>query len=70
LILPNYATDQVVKGSLTFEERTALFYEAIGVSAGSLPKMPGVDVFNVYRDKYGDALRRWPNPSAAAHGGP
>ena len=57
-VAPSYAVDQDVEGSTQFEERTALFYEAIGMSSGSLPKTPGVgqSYFATYRDKDGQAF--------------
>jgi hypothetical protein len=58
VIPPDYAVEQDVGNSVQFEERTALFYEAIGMSAGSIPKTPGVGqaYFGLYRDKDGNAF--------------
>ncbi len=43
LIAPSsFVVDQDVGNSTQFEERTGLFYEAIGMSAGSIPTTPGV----------------------------
>jgi hypothetical protein len=58
VVAPWYAVDQDVDSSTQFEERTGLFYEAIGMSAGSIPKTPGVGqaYFSAYRDKDGHAF--------------
>lgn len=58
VVAPDYPVDQDVDGSTQFEERTALFYEAIGMSAGSIPRSPGVGqtYFAAYRDKDGRAF--------------
>jgi len=55
VIWPGIAVDQDVKDSTQFEERTGLFYEAIGMSAGSIPKTPGVGqtYLCAFRDKDG-----------------
>lgn len=53
-----YAIEQDIADSTQFEERTALFYEAIGMSAGSVPKTPGIgqSYLTAYRDAEGHAL--------------
>jgi hypothetical protein len=53
-----FAVEQDVEGSTQFEERTALFYEGIGMSAGSLPKTPGIgqSYLAAYRDAERHAL--------------
>jgi hypothetical protein len=58
LIAPWYAVEQDVENSTQFEERTALFYEGIGMSAGSIPKTPGIgqSYLTAYRDAKGHAL--------------
>ena len=58
VVPPWYAVDQDVDSSTQFEERTGLFYEAIGISAGAMPKTPGVGqaYFSAYRDKNGHAF--------------
>ena len=58
LIAPWYAVEQDVENSTQFEERTALFYEAIGMSAGSIPKTPGIgqSYLTAYRDAAGHAF--------------
>lgn len=55
VVPPDYDVEQDVGDSTQFEERTAIFYEAIGMSAGSIPKTPGVGqaYFSAYRDKDG-----------------
>jgi hypothetical protein len=55
VVPPDYDVEQDVGNSTQFEERTAIFYEAIGMSAGSIPKTPGVGqaYFSAYRDKDG-----------------
>jgi hypothetical protein len=58
VVSPDYAVDQDVTNSTQFEQRTALFYEAICMSAGSIPRTPGVGqaYFSAYRDKDGHAF--------------
>jgi len=58
VVPPWYAIDQDVENSTQLEERTALFYEAIGMSAGSIPRTPGVgqSYISVYRDGAGHAF--------------
>lgn len=58
LLSPSYAVDQDVENSTQFEERTALFYEGIGMSAGSIPKTPGIGqaYLTAYRDAQDHAL--------------
>jgi hypothetical protein len=58
VIPPWYAVDQDVENSTQFEERTALFYEGIGMSAGSITDTPGIgqSYLAVYRDAEGHAL--------------
>lgn len=53
-----FAVEQDVEDSTQFEERTTLFYEGIGMSAGSLPKTPGIgqSYLAAYRDAEGYAL--------------
>lgn len=58
VVPPSYIVDQDIGNSTQFEERSGLFYEAIGMSAGSIPKTPGVGqaYFSTYHDKDGHAL--------------
>ena len=58
VVSPSYIVDQDIGNSTQFEERSGLFYEAIGMSAGSIPKTPGVGqaYFSTYHDKDGHAL--------------
>ncbi len=58
LFSPSYAAEQDVENSTQFEERTALFYEGIGMSAGSMPKTPGNGqaYLTAYRDAKGHAF--------------
>jgi hypothetical protein len=58
VVTPWYAIDQDDEKSTQFEERTGLFYEAIGMSAGSIPKTAGVGqaYFAAYRDRDSQAL--------------
>ncbi len=58
VVAPWYAVDQDVDGSTQFEERTGMFYEAIGMSAGSITKTPGVGqtYLACYRDRDGHAF--------------
>jgi hypothetical protein len=58
VVPPDYVVDQDIGNSTQFEERTAVFYEAIGMSSGSIPKTPGVGqaYFSAYRDKNGNAF--------------
>jgi hypothetical protein len=58
LLSPSYAVEQDVENSTQFEERTALFYEGIGMSAGSVPKTPGIgqSYLSAYRDAKGHAF--------------
>jgi hypothetical protein len=58
LFSPSYAAEQDVENSTQFEERTALFYEGIGMSAGSMPKTPGIGqaYLTAYRDAKGHAF--------------
>jgi hypothetical protein len=53
-----FAVQQDVENSTQFEERTALFYEGIGMSSGSVPQTPGIGQFylTAYRDVKGHAL--------------
>ena len=55
---PSYAVEQDVENSTQFEERTALFYEGIGMSANAAPKAPGIGQFYLaaYRDAGGHAF--------------
>lgn len=58
LFSPSYSIDQDIEGSTQFEERTALFYEGIGMSSGSIPKTPGIGqaYLAAYRDAQGHAF--------------
>jgi hypothetical protein len=58
VVSPWIAVDQDVENTTQFEERTGLFYEAIGMSAGSITKTPGVGqtYLSAYHDKDGHAL--------------
>ena len=58
VVPPWYVVDQDVENSTQFEERTGLFYEAIGMSAGSIPRTPGIGqaYFSEYRDTNGNAF--------------
>ena len=58
LLSPEIAVDQDVEDSTQFEERTAIFYQGIGMSAGSIPKTPGIGqaYLTAYRDAQGHAL--------------
>lgn len=58
LIAPWYAVEQDVENSTQFEERTALFYEGIGMSANAAPKAPGIGQFYLaaYQDAEGHAF--------------
>lgn len=58
LLSPEIAVDQDVEDSTQFEERTGIFYQGIGMSAGSIPKTPGVGqaYLTAYRDAQGHAL--------------
>jgi len=58
IISPSYAVEQDVENSTQFEERTALFYEGIGISANAAPKAPGIGQFYLaaYRDAEGHAF--------------
>jgi hypothetical protein len=72
VVAPSYAVDQDIQNSTQFEERTALFYEAVGMSAASITQRPGVGqtYLGAYHDKNGNAfdgsktyrLRVPPNP--------
>lgn len=53
IIPPWYAVEQDVENSTQFDERTALFYEGIGMSANAAPKAPGIGQF--YLAAYQDA---------------
>lgn len=55
---PWYAIQQDVENSTQFEERTALLYEGIGISAGAITKTPGVgsSYLAAYRDARGHAF--------------
>lgn len=58
-IIPDwFAVEQDVEGSTQLEERTSLFYEGVGMSAGALPTTPGVgsSYLAAYRDSMGHAL--------------
>ncbi len=50
---PSFAVEQDVENSTQFEERTAIFYEAIGMSSGSILKTPGIG--QTYLAAYHDA---------------
>jgi hypothetical protein len=58
LFSPSYVAEQDVENSTQFEERTALFYEGIGMSAGSITKTPGIgqSYLTAYRDANGHAF--------------
>jgi hypothetical protein len=58
IIAPWYAVDQDVENSTQFDERTALFYEGIGMSAGSISNTPGIgqSYLAAYRDAQGHAF--------------
>ncbi len=55
---PSYAVEQDVENSTQFEERTAIFYEVIGMSSGSIPKTPGIgqSYLAAYQDAKGHAF--------------
>jgi len=58
LLSSEIAVEQDVENSTQFEERTAIFYQGIGMSAGSIPKTPGIgqSYLTAYRDAKGHAL--------------
>jgi hypothetical protein len=58
MIPPWYAVEQDIENSTQFEERTALFYEGIGMSANAAPKAPGIGQFYLaaYQDAQGHTL--------------
>lgn len=74
VIPPWYAVDQDEGNSTQFDERTGMYYEAFGMSSGSITKTPGVGQTYIaaYRDKEGRPfdggktyrLRVPPNPPA------
>jgi hypothetical protein len=58
LIPPWYAVEQDVENSTQFDERTALFYEGVGMTTNAAPKAPGIGQYYLaaYRDAEGHAL--------------